>query len=219
MAQPVTVTREVLAGKAALAQGIQFRAVGEQSENDPLEFIMSTAEVDRMGDIIQQDWELRDFKKNPISLWQHDSHFPIGTWSNVRVEGGKLMGKLKLASRGTSELISTIWSLLEQRIIRAVSVGFTADNVEDRKDKDGRWLGFVFKDPALVECSLVSVPANPSALQIAKSMGLRGEALKEFFPDLRRSVPEVKSDPIKDPSPEVVERVLASSPTLRGLFS
>ncbi len=164
---------------------------GQQSPDDPLEFIMSTATPDSMGDIVEQNWQLRDFRKNPIALWQHNSSRPIGTWENVRVVDGQLRGVLKLAREGTSELINEIRSLLEQRILRAVSVGFLPTKQPERLD-DG---GFRFPRSRLLECSLVSVPANAEALALAKSLGLSDDRLDSFFGEPARGRKSLASDP------------------------
>jgi len=143
-----------------------FKA-GLQSEDDPYEFVMSTADRDRVGDIVMQDWDLRDFKRNPIALYAHDHTLPIGRWENVRVQAEKLVGRLVLAQRGTSEFIDTLHSLVEQRILKAVSVGFLPKSWDPIDEKDP-WDGYILSGNALMECSLCAVPANPNALSFAK---------------------------------------------------
>jgi len=139
---------------------------GTQSAENPLDFVISTEEVDRMGDVIRVNgWQTAAFEKNPIALFSHDNSLPIGVWKNIRVEGKKLVGTLKLAKPGTSELIDTIRSLIDQRILRAVSVGFQP--LEATPRKGGGW---DFIKSALHEISVVSVPANASALAVAKAM-------------------------------------------------
>ena len=90
-----------------------------------LEFVLSDATVDRYGDIVEPSgWVLANFRKNPIALFGHSGGFPIGTWSNLRVENEKLIGRLTLAAKGTSARLDEMISLVEQGILRAVSVGF-----------------------------------------------------------------------------------------------
>jgi HK97 family phage prohead protease len=162
-----------------------FKA-GEQSPDDPMEFVMSTDTSDRVGDVILQDgWDLRSFKKNPVALWGHNSQYPIGAWSNLRVEAmGKkqaLIGRLTLAKAGTSRFIDELRSLIEQRILRAVSVGFRPTETEPVRDKDGYLQGFRFLKAELLECSLVSVPANPDAISLAKGLNLSEDILTTAF--------------------------------------
>ena len=140
---------------------------GRQSDDDPLEFILSDESVDRMGDVIRADgWDLTSFKKNPVALFGHSHDQILGIWENVRVEGKKLLGRLKLAKPGTSELVDTVRSLIDQRILKAVSVGFQPIESEPRKSGGG----YDFIKSALHEVSVVSVPANPNALAIAKAL-------------------------------------------------
>lgn len=150
---------------------------GEQSAADPFEFVMSSARVDLMGDIVEQDWKLADFRKNPIALFAHDSRSPIGIWKRVRIEVDRLLGKLDLAAAGTSEHIDTLSSLVEQRILRAVSVGFSPTTVEPLDEKEP-WGGLRLSGNRLLECSLVSVPANPDAVSLAKQFADNPRALE-----------------------------------------
>lgn len=157
---------------------------GEQSADDPWEFVMSDQSVDRDGDILMADgWDLSAFRKNPIALFSHSHRDIVGKWSNVRVEGKRLLGKLTLAAEGTSELVNTVRSLVEQRILKAVSVGFIPKDFEPIKDRDGYTTGYRFTKQALHEGSLVAVPANPNALSLAKSLGASDALLKSIFCD------------------------------------
>jgi HK97 family phage major capsid protein/HK97 family phage prohead protease len=154
------------------------------SEVDPstLEYVMSDGSVDRMGDIIDpKGWRLDTFKKNPIALFGHSGGFPVGTWKDIRVEGGKLKGKLQFARPGTSERIDEIRSLAEQGILRAVSVGFQPVPGKVEPIKDSPRNGLVYREAELVECSVVSVPANPNALQIARGLGVSDDTIEMVF--------------------------------------
>src|SRR5262245_46497953 len=51
-----------------------------------IEFVLSDATPDRMGDIINPDgWQIDAFKRNPIALFSHDQNFPIGRWEGLSV--------------------------------------------------------------------------------------------------------------------------------------
>lgn len=151
------------------------------SDGDGLEFVLSDATVDRMGDVIEPDgWDLKNFKQNPIALFGHNSSFPIGTWADLRVEGGKLIGRLQLAAKGTSARLDELISLVEQGILRAVSVGFKPLESEPI-DKSKPYGGLRFTKQELLETSLVSVPANPAALAFAKSLNLSSETMSIAF--------------------------------------
>ena len=50
----------------------QVREVGDPADRI-LEFVGSTADVDRYGDIIEvEGWDLKNFKKNSPFLWAHN---------------------------------------------------------------------------------------------------------------------------------------------------
>lgn len=151
------------------------------SDGDGLEFVLSDATVDRYGDIVDPaGWDLRNFKKNPIALFGHQSSFPIGRWENLRVDGGKLIGRLKLAAKGTSARIDELIALVEQGILRAVSVGFRplmAEPVDPQKPYGAQR----YLKQELLETSLVAVPANPAALAMAKSLNLSPETIQVAF--------------------------------------
>lgn len=149
-----------------------------KAKDGVLEFVLSDATKDRMGDVINPDgWVLENFKRNPIALFNHNSSFPIGTWKNVRVEDGQLIGRLELAKQGTSDRIDEIIRLVEQDVLRAVSVGFQPIEYEPLKDNSGLY----FKENELLETSLVSVPANPAAIQLARSLNTSDEVIELVF--------------------------------------
>lgn len=148
---------------------VQYKA-GHQSADDPFTFIMSTETEDRMGDVIvAAGWDLREFKKNPIGLYQHNSMNPIGTWKNVKIDrkNKRLLGTLQMAKKGTSPIVDQARSLLEQKILKTVSVGFSVTKYDPIEDEDGnRTGGYKFLKSILLECSVVSIPANSEALMV-----------------------------------------------------
>lgn len=147
------------------------------SIGDGLEFVLSDDTPDRYGDVVEaKGWDLSWFLKNPIALFGHDNSFPIGTWDNVRVEGGKLLGKLKLAEAGTSARIDELRSLVQQKVLKAVSVGFKPIESEGNGKR-----GIRFIRQELLETSLVSVPANPAALAVARSLNISDDTMKMAF--------------------------------------
>src|SRR4051812_14082775 len=139
---------------------------------DGLDFVISDSKRDRYDTVIEASgWSLANFQSNPIALFNHNSSFPIGRWENVRVEGGRLLGRLKLAKRGTSERIDELISLVEPGILRAVSVGFMP------LERDGT----TYKKQELLEASLVCVPGNAGAIQTARSIHISDETINLVF--------------------------------------
>ena len=159
------------------AEGLRYKTVAEKG--DGLEFVLSDETPDRMDDVIMSDgWDLANFNRNPIALFGHQSSFPIGKWKNVRVVDKQLRGFLELAPEGTSDRIDEIRRLVAADILRAVSVGFRPKESKPRAESD--W-GLFFTKSELVETSLVSVPANPNALAVAKSLKISPATIDLVF--------------------------------------
>jgi HK97 family phage prohead protease/HK97 family phage major capsid protein len=142
------------------------------------EFVLSDETPDRLQDIILADgWDIGNFQKNPIALFNHNSNAPIGKWTNVRVVDKQLRGHLELAPAGTSDRIDEIRKLIDAGILRAVSVGFRPKGSKPRPESDGMY----FTKAELIETSLVSVPANPNALAVAKSLQISPATIDVVF--------------------------------------
>jgi HK97 family phage major capsid protein/HK97 family phage prohead protease len=147
-----------------------------------MEFVLSDETPDRMGDVIvAAGWDLTHFKKNPVALWAHRGDLPpIGKWKNLRIENKSLRGHLELAPEGTSPRIDEIRRLVDAGILKAVSVGFRP--IASQPRGDGKtYLGETFEKAELVETSLVSVPANPNALAVAKQLAISRETIDMVF--------------------------------------
>lgn len=144
---------------------------------DGLDFVISDGSLDNHGTRFNPTgWDLKRFLKNPIALFKHDPGFPIGRWENVRVDDGRLVGRLKLAAKGTSHRIDELIRLVEQGILRAVSVGFTPIKMGDPARG-----GFHFEQTELLEASLVAVGSNKNALAMARSLNISDETLSIVF--------------------------------------
>jgi len=131
------------------------------------DFVLSTEDEDACGDVLlASGWDLSRFAKNPIALYLHKHESPIGTWKNVRIEGGKLLGTLRLVRRGVSMYIDQIHDLLKEGVLRCCSVGFTPLEVEKRTASTGR-SGKLIKRQRLIEVSLVPLPCNPETVRLA----------------------------------------------------
>lgn len=132
-------------------------------------FVMSAATPDRADDIVEQDWDLSAFMKNPIAFYNHNTYdFPIGYWKNVRVERGMLMGELVPTPVPGHERAIVVAGLLRAGTLRAVSVGFFPTTVTERSKFPTTHAyhaprGYAYGKPKLLECSPVGVPMHPDA--------------------------------------------------------
>jgi HK97 family phage major capsid protein len=91
-----------------------------------------------------------------------------------------LRGHLELAPAGTSERIDEIRKLIEAGILKAVSVGFRPKE-HTQLDSKNPFSGLRFTKQELVETSLVSVPANPNALAVAKALRISPATIDVVF--------------------------------------
>lgn len=163
-----------------------YKQASNETTSSPFDFILSDESTDRMGDVIlAKGWQLGNFRANPIALYGHDSsNLPVGRWKNVRISGKQLLGTLELAAQGTSAFIDTIRSLIEQKILKAVSVGFSPIEYEPIDDKQP-WAGIKFTKQELHEVSVVAVPANANALNS-----------KSLDPIVRRALAKSGAEPV-----------------------
>jgi len=180
MAEPAIQQNNVPNHKAF---DIQTRQVGEPADR-VLEFIASTAQVDRYGDIIEvSGWELDNWLKVPVILYGHDyGGFPIGQGvSAIKDPLRGLVIQAKFATAAENPDADIAYRLALGGYIRAVSVGFIDLEREPILDNEGNRTGWRFKRAELLEVSLVAVPANPGALIVPVQKGLLTQEEAEAF--------------------------------------
>ena len=179
------------------ALDFQVRQVGNPDER-VLEFIGSTADVDRYGDIIEVDgWDLKHYRENPQFLWAHNySVPPVGTARKVvKTERGLLFQVYfytdeEINAKGWPANVptpETVYRLYQIGSLKATSVGFQGLETEPilgEPDDQGYRprTGTRFKKQDLYELSAVPVPANPYALiQQAVQKGIIPEEQARLF--------------------------------------
>lgn len=147
-----------------------FAAQVSELEDDEVEVVMSTATIARDGHVlVSQGAELARYRRNPIILWQHDQKSPVGVAEEIAVSGDKITARIRFAPLGVSSDADKVRGLVKSGIVRSVSVGFEpldAEPLDPKKPRDGqrftRW--------ELLECSFVSVPADPGAVVTARQV-------------------------------------------------
>ncbi len=153
-------------------------------------FVMSSEAPDRMNDIVRQlGIDLSNFTANPVALAYHDNRSPIGNWKDVEVVSNgrppRTEGTMELHAPGTTAAIDEVANLLAAGGLKAVSIGFKPKDVIMIRDEDGKWNGgFDIPESDLLECSVVTIPAQPQALMkdAGGNMPLLAEAL-EYIAD------------------------------------
>ena len=146
-------------------------------------FIASTDTIDRYGESIDQTtWQLDNYKKSPIVLYNHnrsaifsgpEATLPIGKSVDVAVVDGQLEVDIAFSSAAANPLAERCWQQVVEGSLCAVSVGFIPKSVRTEK-RNGVDVA-VLADCELVEVSLCAIPANPDAVR--KSLECEGVPL------------------------------------------
>jgi HK97 family phage prohead protease len=168
--------------------------VEADAEDDrTVRFIASDESVDRYGDVIAADgWQLKNFRAAPRFLWNHDYNSPIGTVPEIEVKGTRLLARAKFEAKGIFKALSdSLWESVKAGLINTVSVGFTVGNEKGIDydyiyDDDERVTGYRYLRPELLELSLVTVPANPNAVALGRSLVRDGKVSEDL---IRQIVP------------------------------
>lgn len=138
-----------------------------KSEEGLYPWIMSTEDVDRMGDVVEQTWRLDSYKSNPVILWAHNHSIPaIGYAVEIGVDKA-LSGRIKFNPPEVDQFGASIAARIDHGTIRAGSVGFipgVIEPIEEGKNGKTYIVGWRLSDNELLEFSICNVPANPMAL-------------------------------------------------------
>jgi len=143
-----------------------FKALDENDDGSVnIKGYASTIDQDRAGDIIESNaWAkggIGNYENNPIILFNHDYHNPIGKATELEVNDNGLQIKGKI-----SKSAGKIRDLVKEGVLGAFSVGFRVKDADYLEETDG----YRIKDAELFEISVVSVPANQAAtFSVAKS--------------------------------------------------
>ena len=205
---------------------LQAQVKAVDKEEGVFEVIASSGKVDRLGDTIDPNgWYLKNYKKNPVILWSHNTGGfgtvavpPVGKADKIWIKDGKqLMIKGHFADTPFAQELKT---LVDGGFLNAVSVGFLP-LVEDKKgmiDIEGKMFrranddevkkgiydseyGEKFTHQELLELSWVSVPALPQALVSAKAMNL--ELVTKALEEQIKESPEEEIETEDKPKEEV----------------
>ncbi len=201
MSNPQASDRAVLA--------MEMRLAGAPAEDRTMDVVASTDALDAHGTVLDSgSWRLDRYRANPVVLYAHDQRdLPIGFAEDVRVADGALRARLRFVTAAANPLAEQVWQLVQQKALRAVSVGFFAGDVKTQK-RDGREVA-VLSDNELLEISVVPVPSNPEA--VAKMRARAFAHHEEPMADaVTKAVAQDDEDPIKNaPAQPAAERAPA----------
>lgn len=170
---------------------MSFDIKSVDEEKFEVEGIFSTDDEDRHGERVFQNWDLKNFKKNPVILNSHnyrDITEILGKSTKISVKDNRLEGKIQFAVNENPKA-KVAYELVRGGFANAFSVGYIG------KEFDEKWNTLKAE---LLEISLVSVPAN--ALALAKAKGIDVDVfLKE-----EEEPAKVEVEPIED-EPEAID--------------
>lgn len=150
---------------------VYAKLAGIRVEAREVDFVASTADIDSHGDIVEQDFLLERYLKNPIILFAHNSRaLPIGTATNVGVRDGVLKMTVRFASKKANPVAEHVFQLIKEGILRAMSIGFMPHDIR-REMRDDKEVWILSKNE-LIESSVVPIPANQNALAEMKAKAL-----------------------------------------------
>lgn len=155
---------------------------GIDTKQRTVPFVISTETPDRYGDIIvAAGWNLVQFRKNPIVLFSHNSRVPpIGKAIKIAKGPSDLTAIAKFMDEDTNPFAASIFKMIEEGWLKAVSVGFRPLKYERLFDEDERFIGFKFLKQELLEFSVVPIPANPECLIQARDMGMDTQPFEDW---------------------------------------
>ena len=162
----------------------QFKSVTK--EENLFDVIFSSAKEDRHGDIVMQDFDVKNFKKNSVFLDSHNydsiEHI-IGEVTKIGVEKGKLQGQIRYALMNPKGALA--YEMTKEGFIKATSIGF----IPLEFDKD-----FKIIKSELLEISAVAVPSQADAL-FKEFKESKTKDIEEEEPDVIVEVPETIETP------------------------
>jgi HK97 family phage prohead protease len=158
--------------------------------------VCSTSTEDGHGTIVEQDWNLTRYLKNPVVLFEHgqggaspfadtpsiQDRIPIATATDVRVDRGALRATIVFPPEGRSANSDAVWDALDSGLLRAVSVGFRPGKVAEVENKQTGKIEVRLSKNELFEISIVGVPSNPDA--VAERAFVRSLATNTRKPDM-----------------------------------
>lgn len=168
----------------------EFKAM----EDNRFHAIFSTTAEDRDGDVIEQNFDIKNFAKNPVFLDSHryDSiQRIIGKVNNVAVINGKLQGDVEFALDNELGLLAA--KLVEKGFLNATSIGFIPREFDEK--------GNIVRSEIL-EISAVGVPSNPEALF---EKGVKQEEIDEIKSEIKKTLEDEQPEEESESTPEAPE--------------
>jgi len=221
MPEYLKLTDELAAEIKAHVKALDFKSIEKvrkaSDKNGTFDVIVSTEVKDRAGETVMQDgWELENYKNNPIVLWGHDYYsLPIGVCTETYIT--EYRGMKALGAKGVflpaevNPLAQQVRKLYEFGLSKGVGVGCTTSVGFIPRQRDESDYSVITR-AELLEFSFVPVPANQGvgaaegrALTIAEAKDIGLDMAELTVKGLEFSEPEEAADPETTESDETTE--------------
>lgn len=146
-----------------------LKAANESEDSGRFKVVISTDEVDRQGDVIDQNgWDFANYKNNPVVLWAHKyDELPVATCDKIYSEGGKTIAEGKFVPGSIYPFAQTVRQMFDAGFLNTTSVGYIPREMQGKTTTKSE----------LLEFSFVPVPANAGALRLMVEKGLNIDEL------------------------------------------
>jgi HK97 family phage prohead protease len=150
-------------------QRAAFPSKLRQVRDREIRAVISSGLPGRDGLVIPvENISLDEYKRNPVVLLGHDINRPIARCSPITRNGSGLEGLIQFPPAGVSPAADEAYGLVRSNVINGVSVGFEETIPSAPRDRNGNR---VVRGCTLLEISLVTIPADSSALIFERGMG------------------------------------------------
>jgi hypothetical protein len=184
-----------------------------------IETTLSSSRTDRMKDVIHQNWQLADYRRNPVIFWNHQTHaLPIARSIWIGVVDGQLRSRDEFPPIGMYPFADQVHDLVVAGFINAKSVGF----LPLKKVYDEQRNGWDFLENSLLEHSYVGLPANvdavidgravPDEAAVRRWFGGDGASILRFDPSA--SVVDLDDEEVDVDRRDVVAAIRVAIPAL-----
>lgn len=145
-----------------------------QAERKPHPFQLLDGSVTTYGFRVLVDGvDTSQFERNPIMFYRHnDYELPIGTWSNIRKENGKLLADANFDYDDPDQEVQRIIGKVERGILKMGSVGLVDNEWSDDSiyQIEGQTLPTLVKS-RLREASIVPIGGNHNSMKLYDNVG------------------------------------------------
>ena len=167
--------------------------------------VIAANELSRNGDDLNlRGISFKNYRKNPVVLWAHDSYQGIPIAKTVKIghdDQGRIEADFEFNS--DDEFAARVENAWNGGFIRGASIRYMPTKVVEVRGKNGEVERFRIEESELLEWSLVAVPADPDSVRAAaRALNLPEEIFRGIEPEPEPEEAEPLPDPVtEDPEP------------------